>query len=200
MKRNLLILALIVLVIVNISALATIIHGRWSRDARPRLGRPSVHPVVFFREHLGLDESQIAEFQERRSSFEDQISDVRSKMHEKRTDLMKELRSESPDTVRVYELVDEIGTLQAQLQKHAVRHMLHEQLILTPEQREKFLMMFDEHLWGKGMMPRPGHGRRPGPRFRPLEKGERHRQGGREGREETIEQTGGATTDEPEGN
>ncbi|KPJ59349.1 MAG: hypothetical protein AMJ46_11475 [Latescibacteria bacterium DG_63] len=176
MKRNLVILAIVVLVIINISALATIIHNRWFGVPRPPVEPRHMHPVTFLREHLKLDESQIAEFQARRSSFESEIERVREDMEQKREALMEELRAESPDTLRIDQLVEEIGALQAQLQKRAIRHMLQEQSILTPEQREKFFSMFAKHLHKRGQMPwRSPEGRR-GPRSRPFGSERRGRQ------------------------
>jgi Spy/CpxP family protein refolding chaperone len=167
MKRNLVILALIVLVAVNISALATIIHDRSSRGSRAGVGRPRGHPIVYLREHLGLDDSQIAEFEARRESFERDNEKLHDRMEERRKALMEELRAEYPDTLRIDQIVDEIGTLQADLQKRALRHMLQEQEILTPEQREKFFSMFDRHFHQRGQMPWGSHRRSKGPHSRP---------------------------------
>ncbi len=193
MKKNLLIFALIVLVIVNVSALVTIIHGRWSRIPHFRGERGPEHPLALFREQLELDDSQLAELKARRSLFETELAEVHNKMEEGRKALMEELRAESPDTVRIDGLIDEIGMLQAQVQKRAIRHMLQEQEILTPEQREKMFSMFDRHFrqrtqfpWRGPKGPRKHH---PGP-FRSERKGRQERPPKDPGRDESREGRG----------
>ncbi|UCF78060.1 MAG: periplasmic heavy metal sensor [Candidatus Eiseniibacteriota bacterium] len=161
MKRKLLILALVVLTIINISALATILYNRWSMPVRVPAERRHRDPLVFFRERLELSESQINDLRARRDSFERETGESREMIREKRRRLMEALRSSQPDTLRIDQLVDEIIAVQAQLEKRVIRQMLQEQATLTPEQREKFLSLFDDHVRKRGFVPwRSPKGRR----------------------------------------
>ncbi len=151
MKRKLLILGVIILVIVNISALITIFHNY-------RLGPPKRLPgppgsFDSLRHELALSDSQIVKLRARRAAFEKQIDEIRLILRKKREALVEELRSTEPDSGRIDQLVEEIGELQTELEKRAIRSILQGKEVLTPEQREKLLRMFEHRLQGRGMIP-----------------------------------------------
>jgi len=169
MKRKLLVLGIIILVIANISALATIVYNRCFKSEETYPSPGPRHSFAFLRRELSLTEDQMAQLEARRTSFEKQIVEIRIKLREKREALMEEIRAAVPDSTRIDQLVDEIGTLQLELEKQTIRHILQEKAILTPEQREKFFSMFEEHFHRRGMMPgRERMGKR-GLRERPFE-------------------------------
>jgi Spy/CpxP family protein refolding chaperone len=169
MKRKLLVLGIIILVIANISALVTIAYNRWFKSEEAFRSASPRHSFAFLCGELSLTEDQMAQLQALRASFDNQIGEVRITLREKRAALMEELRRAAPDSTRINQLIDEIGTLQSELQKQAIRYMLQEKATLTPEQREKFFSMFEEHFHRRGMMPRPGRIRPRGPQGRSFE-------------------------------
>jgi len=151
MKRKLLILGVVILVIVNISALLTIFYNcRFKSIERPS-GPP--RSFDFLRHELALNDSQIVQLEAQRAAFDKQIDKFRLKLREKREALVEELRSDEPDSGRIDQLVEEIGELQTDLEKKAIRGILQGKAILTPEQREKLLRMFEHRLQGRGMIP-----------------------------------------------
>lgn len=151
MKKKLLILGVIILVIINISALITIFHNRRFRPPERPSGPP--RSLDFLRHELALSDSQIAQLQAQRATFDKQIDEFRLKLQKKREALVEELRSDEPDSGRIDQLVEEIGELQIELEKKAIRGILQGKAILTPEQREKLLQMFEHRLQGRGMIP-----------------------------------------------
>jgi Spy/CpxP family protein refolding chaperone len=169
MKRKLLVLGIIILVIANISALATIVFNRCFKSEETYPSPGPRHSFAFLRRELSLTEDQMTQLEAQRASFDKQIDRIKVKLREKRKALMDELRASAPDTARIDQLIDEIGTLQAEMQKQAIQHMLQEKAMLTPEQREKFFSMFEEYFHRRGMMPRPGRIRPRGPQGRSFE-------------------------------
>jgi len=145
MKRKILVSAVVILAVVGLSMLTTTIYMRWFSREETRLSRRSPHSFELLRKELGLNDAQMAELEAQRNSFEKQSDSTRAELYEKRKALMEELKAGAPDTVRIDDLVSEIGMLQSDLEKKAIRHMLREQAILTPEQREKFSSMFHRH-------------------------------------------------------
>jgi len=151
MKRKLLILGVIILVIANISALVTIFHNCRLRSPERPYGPP--RSFDFLRHELALSDSQIVKLRARRAAFEKQIGEFRLNLRKKREALVEELRSDEPDSGKIDQLVEEIGELQTELEKKAIRDILQGKTILTPEQREKLLRMFEHRLQGRGMIP-----------------------------------------------
>lgn len=172
MKRKLFVLGIIILVIANISALVTIAYNRWFKSEETSISPGLRHSFVFLRQELSLTDDQMAQLQARRASFDKQIGEMRIKLREKREALLEEVRATVPDSARIDQLVDEIGMLQAELQKQAIRHILQEKAMLTPEQREKFLSMFEGHFYRRGMMPGPRRIRPRGRQGAPFDSGE----------------------------
>ena len=163
MKRTLLIAAIIFLAIVNVAALGTIAFHRFFHDGgppphrQPELSPGSGRSFHFLRQELSLTDEQIDQMQSERALFEQEMGQVRTELHNKRKALMGALKASEPDKTRIYQLVDEIGGLQLELEKQGIEHILRHRQILTPEQHEKFLDMFEHHFDKHGF--RRGHGR-----------------------------------------
>jgi Spy/CpxP family protein refolding chaperone len=156
MKRKVLVSVVVILAVVALSTLTTIMYMRWFTHKEARFLPRREHSLVFLRRELGLSDAQIAEIEAQRNSFEKQIDSTQAELGEKRRAVMEELRANTPDTLRIDHLVSEIGVLQSELEMRAIRHMLREQAILTPEQREKFFSMFNRHFQQREEMPWPG--------------------------------------------
>jgi len=75
-----------------------------------------------------------------------EIKDIRYQMQEKKKALIKEMRKESPDMASIDRLIEEINRLQAEVQKKAVLNIFQEKKILTPEQKERFFRMLENHV------------------------------------------------------
>jgi Spy/CpxP family protein refolding chaperone len=59
-----------------------------------------------------------------------------------RKKLMDELSGDEPDRDKLDSLAEEIGSLQAELQKKMIGHLLEGKSLLTPEQQKKFFSLF----------------------------------------------------------
>jgi len=100
-----------------------------------------------------------------RLSFEKEIDSLRQRLWEKRNVLLEEARNPSPNLNRIDSLIEDISSLQTDIQKKSVRNLLQDKKLLTPKQQEKYFSLFEEHVEvrGRGYRKR-GTGRR-GPRW-----------------------------------
>ena len=155
MKKKIFNLALIFLLIINISAVLTMIYNKWLRVyPYEQAGEPAV-PLL--KDELKLSEAQAANLETSRLSFEKELENVDSLLTEKRMKLFELIRaSQEPDTDEIDKLIDEIAELQSSIQKKAVRNLVQEKNSLTPEQQQKYLSTFESRL-RKGWMQ--GRGR-----------------------------------------
>jgi len=75
--------------------------------------------------------------EEERLTFQENTSELRSQLARKKLEMQKLLLAESPDLTRVYDLVDEIAPIQAEIQKKTIEFRLKVKSLLTKEQLEK---------------------------------------------------------------
>jgi Spy/CpxP family protein refolding chaperone len=165
MKKTLLLAAIALLVIINITALTTIAYNRWFKSEEARFPHPSGydrnHAMAFLHHELSLTDEQIEQLREQRTEMEENSRDFKIQLHESRKALMALMKAENPDEAQIDGLIEEIGRIQIALEKQVIHHMLRERTIFTPEQREKFLLMLERHFHERGMRGGPGpHGRR----------------------------------------
>ncbi len=141
MKTKLGRLALLLLIVINFSALLTFAYNRWA----PKPAGAPAAKGSFARELClsGMQEKCIKGF---RGAFDSETRDVRTKMQEKRRALVEELRKASPDRATLETLIEDISRLQAEIQKKAVENILKEKEVLTDEQKAKFFRLFEDHV------------------------------------------------------
>ena len=146
MKNKLVILFLVILTIINVAALATIAYHRFhSKRHIPPIGSPDMHRN-FIQQELDLSEKQMKEFEARFERFRMEMEPIHDSLEVKRAQLMDEISADEPSMDKLDELADEIGALQATMQRKLILHLLKEKSLLTPEQQKKFFTLFGERL------------------------------------------------------
>ncbi len=145
MTKKTLTVILAVLAIIALSMLSTFAYERWLTPGRRHVPRPDGHPFALLRGELALTKEQMTLLEAQRKTFEDELQGTRAQLRDKRRVLMESLRADAPDTLAMDRVVEEIGALQVGLEKQMIRHMLDEQTILTPEQRQRLHSMFLKH-------------------------------------------------------
>ncbi len=157
-KRNLLVLFLILLTVVNVTALATIAYHRFhAKRPFPPAGRPDGRRD-FLKQELGLTEQQEKEFQTHIERFRTETEPIHDSIRIMRTELMSELTRQEPDAGRLSQIAEEIGALEVDLKKKSITHMLEGKALLTHEQQKKFFSHFREGI--DRMHPMRDHGKR----------------------------------------
>ena len=144
MKKNLVILFLVVLTIINVTALVTIAYHRLDYKKRFRpVGRPDI-PMNFIKQELDLNEEQVKEFETQIKRLKIETEPILDSIRAKRKELMDEIAAEEPNVEKLDRLTEEIGNLEITLKKKTTAHLLEGKAILTPEQQKKFFSLFKE--------------------------------------------------------
>ena len=141
-KKNLLILFLVLLTILNVAALATIAYHRFhARRPFHPMGRPEGR-MNFLKQELDLSEEQAKEFESHMERFRTETESLHDSIRTMRAELMSEMTKQEPDPQRLNQLAEEVGALEVDLKKKSITHMLEGRSLLSPEQQRKFFSLF----------------------------------------------------------
>ncbi len=159
---------IIILLIINISAITTIFFGINIRDRKdtkpfpPRTEYQRHHKGKLLDNSLNLTEEQQQLFKKARHKFFSEAKKTAGLMHKKRVEFINELASDEPDTVKLQEIAKDIGSLHSELKFQTYRHYLDMKNICNSEQEEKLIKLFKSMLYKEDsfMSPRERDGRR----------------------------------------
>jgi len=139
MKKKFIILGILLLIAINISALATVGY-RWKCGSGSK-ACGDFAPGEYMCQKLSLTDAQRQNVEACRKVFTEGIDQKREILTHKRNELVELIGQPNPETGKIDSLLVEIGTAQTELEKVVVNHILREKGLLTPEQQEKFLEM-----------------------------------------------------------
>lgn len=141
MKKGFLI-ALILLTVVNLSALATLIYHRLEccKPASPCAEHPQ-SCVDRLQKTLELTEAQQWEFLRQQSVYSQQTDHLAVQLYECRMSLSRCLLHATTDTVQLQAILCRMDSLQSLLHRRVVHHLLEQKNYLSPQQQEKFFSM-----------------------------------------------------------
>lgn len=176
MKKKAIIFVVVLLTLFNLTALTTVAYHKWMTgdgdaggygigDGGPPFP-PSGPSERMLRHRLGLSDEQIARLKEVRQGFAERTEPLRSELGDLNLSMFELMKSDSPDTVAIFAVMDSIGSIQNALQKEGIKHILDEETVFTSEQRQNLFSMFGKHMdrrWGN--RGRPGRGMHGGDRF-----------------------------------
>lgn len=154
MKMKLAIAGLVLLTVVNVSALLTIAyqHFRVERRVHPP-DRPGLGMIGIERK-LGLSPEQLTAIQTQHRQFMAEMEPVIAAVHKKEAALMDAIIADPADKTRIVGLIKEIGELEISIKTMTTLDMIRTKSLLTPGQKHKFAAFLRE-----GMR----HGRHQGP-------------------------------------
>ncbi len=138
MRKNLIILAIIFSVVLNIGFIGTYC-----------LQKSGLHPLRlvhinhkrFLYEELNLSPEQLVEFEPSRDRFHTYFDLQSRKIQAGQVELIGLLAENPPDRKAIDARHEEIQALQQQMQTRVIDHFLEESRILMPEQRKKFFAL-----------------------------------------------------------
>jgi len=169
-KKRLAFWGAVLLIIMNLSALATV----WFQRHRPqelarrpepeRRGPPPERVSQFLKEELGLTEAQTAQFAEYQNRHFARAREIREAMRDLKQELFHELSSPAPDTMKAERLAAAIGVRQSDLEKTTFYHFLGLKRLCTSEQQTKLDALFGELLRMLDPRDKPPPGEGPPPR------------------------------------
>ena len=145
MTKRVVVWGLVLLTVVNLGAIATIGYHRFSHHgARPAENRHEQEN--FLHRELGLSDTQTAQLKTLREAFQSSIAPIRASLSAQREQLVELLMVAHADRLRIAAVRTEIDSLQAEVQRLVIDHLLAESTILTPEQRSRFFSIIRERL------------------------------------------------------
>ncbi len=155
-KKRLLIGAIVILLIMNISAISTIAYYKYSakkhieqirekkkRGINPYRGKNYGQRIKkYVRKELKLSDEQFKEYSRLKDINMQKSRDLWKQINQKRELTFKEYCKENPDTALLMQLSEDIGNLHKEVHREMIRHFNEVEKILTPEQ----LILFREML------------------------------------------------------
>ena len=144
MKKKLLIWVIGLLSIVNIAALATIGYHRlcYYKERHHEIRHTQRD---FLHRELTLSDTQAEQIKILKESFHSNANPIRASLRTKREQLLQLLTAAESDRAKINIVQSEIDSLQAELQKLVIDHLLDERKILTIEQQSKFFSLYFLH-------------------------------------------------------
>lgn len=170
MKTGTLVFLVVILIVINLAALATIIYERATSQPEPPF--PSIHEPTFpahapmaLRE-LHLTRQQRQELRQSRKRLMEVTASLEQDLMEKRQQLFAAIEEAQPDIERINILIEEIGHIQTEIQKQVIHSLMTDHAFLDRQQRKLLLRHIEQRtsmkakreLWHKRGI---GRGRQP---------------------------------------
>jgi len=156
----------ILLLIINITALITILYNRKQEKEAEEISLQSIPPESassvkysgrWFRDELGLTRVQMREFSRFNPAFRQKVRNINIELADKRRLMLDEMTGENTDTVRLNMLSDSVGILHSELKKATYSYFLEFKKISNAEQQEKLKQIFSRMFEGE-IPAGPGRG------------------------------------------
>ncbi len=139
-RKNIIIWILVVLFIINVTAIATIFYQIQRFKRVGGLQHSFEDPPAYIQKKLGLNEKQAQWFHEQHIAFRDTASRFFDKFNLIRTEMADELSKENPDRKILENYANQYGELHKQLKMFTIEHFLSLREKCTPEQQQQLDM------------------------------------------------------------
>jgi Spy/CpxP family protein refolding chaperone len=167
-RHTLLVWSVIVLALMNITTFITIGYHVYNTNQTEKIAGTQNTKLLetdavqfsgrYFRDQLGLTDGQMEQFREFNPEFRQQALDITIHLAEDRQEMLDEMVSSSPDTVKLNQLSGEIGNLHRSLKVLTYRYYLDMKNLCTPEQQIKLKDLFHTMFSNDAQMGYPGKG------------------------------------------
>ena len=166
-KKSLMVWAIVVLAVMNVSTLVTIAF-RQRQSANSEVGTTSDPKQLeanaeqfsgrYFRDHLNFNEEQMDKFRKVNPLFRPKVRDITVELNLKRKQMLREMSAVKSDTSMLNAISDSIGYLHRDLKKLTYLYYLEIKGICDPEQQKKLEQLFGEVFSNDASMGAPGRG------------------------------------------
>lgn len=151
-RYQLLIWAIVVLAVMNISTIVTLVYHKYqSGQENPVTNDPKLAELNadrfsgrYFRDELKLDNLQMEKFKVINPAFRPKAKWITLELAEKRKEMLREMVATPSDTIRLNNLSDSIGLLHSRLKKITFQYYLELKGICTKEQQIRLEKIFGE--------------------------------------------------------
>ncbi|MBN2349389.1 MAG: periplasmic heavy metal sensor [Bacteroidales bacterium] len=168
-KKRLIILGIVLLVVLNLSSLATILyHNRVGKVAVTLNQDDEIlynNLNHFLQKELSLTDEQFLSVENLRREHFIRTKEIIVQLNDKRDEMLVEFRKEKPNHRKLNNLAGEIGNLHRDLKIEAIDHFLNLKKLCTPEQQEKLNILFEKIQRFEDRKGKSGHHRK-GPNHR----------------------------------
>ncbi len=158
MSKRFLVVLLIISVVINLAAVFTFGYYWWEERGSRRSfasrwpGRGPGWRGSHLIDKLSLTEEQIEVIDRRHEEMRSEMALLMTELFKKRKELMMLLREAEPDKARAGTLLRKIASLQTKVDSHVFESLCEMKDILTPLQKEQFLILLEErHSYPRGM-------------------------------------------------
>jgi hypothetical protein len=171
-KHSLMVWAIVVLAVMNLSTLATILYHQY--QSKPRgVKQTQVQQQLeadserfsgrYFRDKLNLNSDQMGKFREFNPVFRHQARAITLELASLRKQMLMEMSSAKSDSVHLNMLSDSIGYLHSNLKKLTYRYYLDLKSLCNAEQQIQLEQLFNEMFTNDLQMGFPGRRGQGGP-------------------------------------
>ncbi len=137
MKKSFIYL-IIVVTLINLTALGTIVYQRWLNPVESLCEPTRESRFEKIKHELDLTESQIRHFEEIRHEFHSAMDSLKEALEGINRQLLQEIWQPQPDNARIDTLLHRISRLQMESQHLVIWHFYQLKKVLTKEQWQKF--------------------------------------------------------------
>jgi len=146
-KTKLLTWAVVLLVVLNLTTIATILYHNYKESAEKEtivLGNESNDRLNgrFFRQTLGFNNKQMETFRDANREFRPNANTIIFQIDSLKSEMFTELEKTHSDSLRLNNLSRETGNLHAELKIETNRFYLKIKSVCTPEQLKKLQITF----------------------------------------------------------
>jgi Spy/CpxP family protein refolding chaperone len=135
-KNRLIFWVLIILVVINVSALVS-----FFLFTKPPAPAPCCPPeeqqCMAFRDELKLSEAQTVQVNAINNAYAASAGPVSAEIKKTRAAILTEMENETPDTVKLTLLTDQLALLQMKIQKENIKQYSELKRVCTPEQAQR---------------------------------------------------------------
>jgi len=166
-KFSLMIWAIVILAVMNVSTLVTIMYHKYQSDKIETISGSDPKQLEtdsekfsgrFFRDQLNLNREQMDKFKKINPVFRPKARDITIELAEKRKQMLIEMAADKSDTTRLNAISDSIGQLHSNLKKITYKYYLQIKGICDPEQQRKLEQIFGEMFTNDSQLGYPGKG------------------------------------------
>jgi len=98
------------------------------------------------RQKLDLTEEQIAQIEESRKAYWENVGPAIREYRAMHKTMMDELMSDNPDMQMIDSMVIRLGNLHTQIKRETIQHLMDDRRIFNEEQRDMMMRTFMQHM------------------------------------------------------
>jgi len=167
--HNWLVWSVVILVVLNITALSALWYSRYSGHHPPRPLRTATPLEDLIVREVGLNQEQESVFRGLHARHRQVKDSLEAESYRLKEQIQNELFAASPDTIKMLVLADRVGNLQAEFEKQVFRHFKELKALCRPDQETKLKTVLSEMLAASQYPPPPLPGEQGKPPRRPDE-------------------------------